>query len=224
MKFVDPLEEAAAPLLPDNTVLLGEWKLVNDGSSEGFKVASVEEIEEKAEVLLQTRTIPLEEVKANIEKWRPSIETEYESLVSKMEAVEPLSEEGFQELSTTHVVELIPGKSGYTIQAYTGRLKTRGVGCGSYQHAEKRTKLDAFSGGIGAHSLRLILRNAALRQWKVGKLGVTTAFLNADIVTPNKEVIVVKVPAVFRMIGVKEKYWRVHKALYGLDVSPIVEP
>ena len=49
---------------------------------------------------------------------------------------------------------------------------------------------------------------------------MTTAFLNADIVTPNKEVIVVKVPAVFRMNGIKEKCWRVRKDLYGLDVSP----
>ena len=122
-------------------------------------------------------------------------------MVSKTEAVEPLSEEGFQELCQTHVVELIPGKSVHTIKAYTGRLKTRGVGCGNYHHGEKRTKLDTFSGGIDAHSLRLMLRNAALRQWKVGTLDVTTAFLNADIVTPNKEVIVVKVPAVFRMLG-----------------------
>ena len=45
-------------------------------------------------------------------------------------------------------------------------------------------------------------------------------FLNADIVTPSKEVIVVKVPAIFRMIGIKEKYWRIYKALYGRGVSP----
>ena len=138
-------------------------------------------------------------------------------MVSKTEAVEPLREEGFQELCQTHVVELIPGKS---VHAFTGRLKTRGFGCGNYHHGEKRTKLDTFSGGIDAHSVRLLLRNAALRQWKVGTLDVTIAFLNADVVTPNKEVIVVKVPAVFRMIGIKEKYWRACKALYGLDVSP----
>ena len=42
-------------------------------------------------------------------------------------------------------------------------------------------------------------------------LDVTTAYFNADIVTQNKEVIVVKVPAVFRMIGIKEKYWKVRR-------------
>ena len=105
------------------------------------------------------------------------------------------------------MVELIPGKSVHTIKAYTGRLKARGVGCGNYQHGEKRTNLDTFSGGIDAHCLRLLLRNAALRQWRVGvgTLEITTAFLNADIVTPNEEVIVVKLPAVFRMIGIKKK-------------------
>ena len=38
--------------------------------------------------------------------------------------------------------------------------------------------------------------------------------------TSNKEVIVIKVPAVFRMIGIKEKYWKIRKALYGLDIDP----
>ena len=35
-------------------------------------------------------------------------------------------------------------------------------------------------------------------------LGMSAAFLNADIVTPNKEAIVVKVPAVFRIKGAGE--------------------
>ena len=59
-----------------------------------------------------------------------------------------------------------------------------------------------------------MLRNAALRQWKVGTLDVTAAFLHADIVTPNKEVLVVKVPSVLRMIGVKEKSIGEHIKLY----------
>ena len=50
------------------------------------------------------------------------------------------------------------------------------------------------SGGIDAHSLRPLVPNAALRQWCAA---VATAFLNIDSVTPNKEVIVVKVPTVF---------------------------
>ena len=106
-------------------------------TSEGPKVASADVIEESSEVPLQTRTIPLEEVKAKIERCRASIETEYDSGVSKTEAVEPLSEEAFQELRKTHVVELISEKKVHTIKAYTGRLKTRGVGCGNYQRGEK---------------------------------------------------------------------------------------
>ena len=65
-------------------------------------------------------------MKANIERWRASIETECESLVSKTEVVEPLSEEASQELRKAHVVEFIPEKSAHTIKAYAGRLKTEG--------------------------------------------------------------------------------------------------
>ena len=156
MAVLDPLEEDKVPIVPRDTIFLGEWTPEVIGSSEGLKIASVEVVEENPDVPLQTRTIPLEEVTANIEKWKPSIRAEYASLVSNTEAVEPLSVEAFQELCKSHVVELIPGKSVYTIKAYTGRLKTRGVGCGNDQHG-----LDTFSGGVDAHSLRLLLRNAA---------------------------------------------------------------
>ena len=54
--------------------------------------------------------------KANIAKRIPSIEAEYESLVMNLEAVEPLTEEGFQELCKDHVVEFIPGKSVHAIK------------------------------------------------------------------------------------------------------------
>ena len=179
MMWVDPLEEELSETqIPYQLVVLGDSRPIAGLCEDLPKVASVEVVEENPDVPLQTRTIPLDEVKAHSEKWRPSIEAEYESLVKTTEAVEPLTDKEFQELCKNHVVELIPGKSVHTIKAYTGRLKTRGVGCGNYQHGEKRTKLDTFSGGIDAHSLRLMLRHAALRQWKVGTLDVTTAYFS----------------------------------------------
>ena len=96
-------------------VVLGENVVSTESDHDPPRVASVEVVEENLDVPLQTCAIPLEEVKANIDKWRPSIEAEYESLVMKTEAVEPLTEEGFQELCKDHVVELIPGKSAHTI-------------------------------------------------------------------------------------------------------------
>ena len=97
MAVIDPLEEVSAPTVPHNTVLLREWKPDVEGTNEGPKIASVEVGEGNTDVPLQARTIPLEEIKANTEKWRPSIEAEYESLYNT-EAVEPLSEEGSQDL------------------------------------------------------------------------------------------------------------------------------
>ena len=120
MAVINPLKEISASNIPHNTTFLGEWEPEPEVTSDGPKIASVEVGEENPNVPLQTRTIPLEEVKTNIEKWRPSTEAEYESLVCNTKAVEPLSDEGFQELCDTHVVELIPGKSVHTIKAYTG--------------------------------------------------------------------------------------------------------
>ena len=129
MTLVDPLEEEIQESqIPYQLVVLGEDIASERSDNDPPRVASAEVVEENLDVPLQARTIPLDEVKANIEKWRPSIEAEHESLVRKTEAVELLTEEAFQELCKNHVVELIPGKSVHTIKAYTGRLKTTGVG------------------------------------------------------------------------------------------------
>ena len=82
MSFSDPLEEVISTCkIPYQVVVLGadELRDIQDGNAP--KVASIELTEESSEVPLQTRTISLEEVKANIERWRPSNGTEYESLL-----------------------------------------------------------------------------------------------------------------------------------------------
>ena len=106
MVFVEPLEEASALIIPPYIILLGDDKWEAERTDEGPKIASLDVIEETSEIPLQIRIIPLEEVKVNIERWRASIEIEYESLVSKTEAAEPLSEEAFQEPCKTSI-ELI---------------------------------------------------------------------------------------------------------------------
>ena len=121
-------------------------------------MSSAKVVEGDPDIPLKTYMIPLEEVKVNIEKWRSSIEAEHRSLIVDTRAVEPLSEEAFQTSAK------LRWKSVRTIKAYSGRYKTRGVGCGNYQHGDKRTKMDSFSGGIDANGLRLLVRNAALRK------------------------------------------------------------
>ena len=67
----------------------------------------------------------------------------------------------------------------------------------------------------------MLIRFAGEAQWTLTTTDIKTAFLNAPIVTPNEEIIIVRVPALLRAANVcQEKYWRVRRALYGLDVAP----
>ena len=180
--------------------------------------------EESGEAPLQTKTIPAETVRLNLAKWTPSMQEEYDSLVVSTQAVSPLSGLEFTRLVSAQGgnVELIPGKAVFTQKAFSGRFKTRVVGCGNFQTSTQRDKTDVYASGAPCESIRLLVRRAALdSEWSLGSVDVKTAFLNAPVVTPNDTTIIVRVPAILRAAGVcQEKYWRVNKALYGLDVAP----
>ena len=175
------------------------------------------------EEFLQTKAVPNEVVRADLNKWKPAMIDEYNSLVHETKAVRPLSDSEFAELTRNPDVrcELIPGRAIFTIKAQTGRLKARVVACGCFQIGASRTKEDTFASGVSAESVRMLVRLAGLRGLKIGSLDIKTAFLNAPVVTPNRETVVVRVPAILRASNTcSEKYWVVDKAIYGLDVSP----
>lgn len=59
--------------------------------------------------VLQTRTVPIEEVKKDLERWRPAFEKEYQNLTSG--PVEVLDKEESQRLKHSGVeVEVLPMK------------------------------------------------------------------------------------------------------------------
>ena len=185
-------------------------------------VESTPETQEPEEIL-QTKTIPGEIVRQELTRWIPAMQSEYESLVTEMEAVEPLSDESFKRMSQdpNEKLELIPGKVVFTIKAFSGRLKARAVACGCFQNSQARGKEHTFASGISAEAARLLLRKAGLSNYAVGSIDIKTAFLNAPVVTPNDEKVIVRVPGIMRQAGVcAEKFWLVRKALYGLDVAP----
>ena len=172
---------------------------------------------------LQTKTIPNEAVRVDIQKWTPSMQAEYDSLTKETQAVRPLTDSEFEGLIRDPSIqcELVPGRAIFTVKAHTGRLKTRAVACGNHQTSMARTREDKFASGISAEATRMLIRFAGLHDLRIGVIDIKTAFLNAPVVTPNQEVVIVRVPSIMRAAGVcQEKYWIVDKALYGLDVAP----
>ena len=172
---------------------------------------------------LQTKTIPNEVVRAEMSKWVPSMQAEYDSLVLETKAVRPLSDDQFAAMlkdpSIQH--ELVLGRAIFTVKAHSGRLKTRIVACGCFQTGAARSREDKYASGISAEATRMLIRFAGLQKMQIGVLDIKTAFLHAPVVTPNKETVIVRVPAILRASGIcAEKYWVVDKALYGLDVAP----
>ncbi|CAE7836086.1 pKIWI502, partial [Symbiodinium necroappetens] len=175
------------------------------------------------EEYLQTRLISAEEVRKDLCAWKPSMVEEYTSLVHTTGTCSPLSHEDFAAITgdSSKKVEVLPGKVIFSVKARSGRKKTRIVGCGNFQQGCPRTKLDTHASGISAESIRLLVRFAGHSQWTISTTDIKTAFLNAPIVTPNEETIIVRVPSILRAAGVcQEAYWQIKRALYGLDVAP----
>ena len=175
------------------------------------------------EEYLQTRLVSVDEVRRDLTAWKPSMVEEYTSLVHTTGTCEPLDQEQFLALTSDpgQKVEVLPGKLVFSIKAKSGRKKTRAVGCGNFQKGCPRDKLDKHASGISAEAIRLMIRFAGQAQWTISTTDIKTAFLNAPLVTPNEEKIVIKVPGIFRAANVcQEPYWLVRKALYGLDVAP----
>ncbi|CAE6962741.1 RE1 [Symbiodinium sp. CCMP2592] len=177
---------------------------------------------------LQTKIVSQQQVRQELEKWRGSMGEEVESLVQKTEAVEDLTEAQYNELvsdSSVHV-ELIPGKMVYVWKP-SGRRRARMVGCGNFcEHDSGAPKADLFASGAGAESIRMMIRKCAMEpSWHLVSVDVKTAFLQAPLMEMRKggkeKVTVVKVPNILREAGVTAaKYWKVKKALYGLNSAP----
>ena len=141
-----------------------------------------------------------------------------DSLVTKTDAVRPLTEEEFRSLAVdpTQKIELIPGRALFAVKAPAGRLKAWVVACGNFQCSASRGREDTFACRRSAPfalpcSSRRIGRRSPRRENSLSERACHHA----------KEKVIVRVPAIMRMAGIcTEKYWLVQKAMYGLDVAP----
>ncbi|CAJ1403533.1 unnamed protein product, partial [Effrenium voratum] len=185
--------------------------------SEQIAEEAVQRLEE--EEFLQTKTIPLDTIRGELELWKEAIAEEYASLTAETQAIKPLSAAEAEELMKHAEVEVATGKGVFTRKAGSGRRKVRAVVCGN-QLSGKETKEEVFAGGADSIALRATLRKAAFEQWKVGTVDVKTAFLQAP--NQRQKLLVVTPPKIFGQAGVTKEgeRWLVLKALYGLNTSP----
>ena len=166
--------------------------------------------------VLQTRTVSMDEVKANMGRWKEAFVKEYESLTSG--PVTPISREEFESMKAQGIkMQVLPMKAVATEKPT--KLKARVVVCGNY--AEGALEGETAAGGACPMTIRAVVHAAAQNGWELGSLDVTGAFLQAPR-RPSDVVSIVEPPHILRLMGITApgERWKVSCALYGFIESP----
>eukprot|EP00435_Cladocopium_sp_Y103_P022093 s4393_g5.t1 len=173
--------------------------------------------QEEPEEVLQTRVVPPEEVRADLEGWEPIFRKEYEALTAG--PVTPITEEEVRKMEERgERLEILPAKAIATKKP-PNRKKARVVVCGNY--TEDRDESNVSVGGVCSMTVRGLIHVAACKGWKVGSIDVKGAFLQAPR-RQKKTTTIVQPPRLLqqlRIISAKER-WKVNCALYGFVESP----
>ena len=180
--------------------------------------------------VLHTHAVPLSEVYADIESWRPSLLDEFNSIVTTHRAMRPIGRPELRDLEKEgKQVQYVPGKLVATVKAGTAAKKARTVACGNFLNKERPpgsptlSKSDIFAGALDSLGLRAQLAASAVSSWKGAVLDVKTAFLTAPLQTKrNHRIVVLRPPKVLVAAGIIEEgsLFLIEKALYGLQESP----
>ena len=171
------------------------------------------QLEEKPEEVLQSRTVSLEEVYAEVEKWTPAFKKEVETLtngpVIRVSKKDLCGEPGED-------YDILPAKAVAVIKPE--KLKGRVVVCGNM--AVGQAHEDTSVGGVDSMAVRTTVHVAANRGWEVGSTDVKSAFLQAP--RRGGKTTYVQPPQVLQKMGLvaKDEVWRVQCALYGFVESP----
>ena len=191
---------------------------------------------EGVHAVLQTYTVPLAQVRKDLDAWIPSLKKEMDSLLVTTKAVRSVKVSDLEKEPGYDEMLVVPSKLVPTVKAPDGRKKSRIVLCGNLlEDTSKRTSPDPqdpqadkssaksfelYASGIDGASLRCALRKAAFENWEIGVTDVSTAFLLAP--RKSSRLMVTKPPSVLLDAGLvdKDDRWIVEAAVYGLDTSP----
>ena len=165
-----------------------------------------------------THTVSLQDVKKNLEAWRPSAMKEFQNLTTSKQALE---------VTKRHLLppgcRLVPCKGVYTVKPDKGdpgfRRKTRFVACGNHV-PEGENFCDLFAAGLDSTSLRTMLAfTAGKQEWRWGVTDIRQAFVLAKWLGGP---VALQPPSIAYRMGLAEEgdVWLVKQAIYGLRESP----
>ena len=173
---------------------------------------------EKKQTLQVTHTVSLQDVKKNLDAWKPSAWKEFQNLTKGKDALE---------VTKRHLLppgcRIVPCKGVYTVKPDKGepgfRRKTRFVACGNHV-PEGESTFDLFAAGLDATSLRTMLAfTAEKKQWRWGVTDIRQAFVLAKWLGGP---VALQPPTIAHQLGLAEEgdVWLVRQAIYGLRESP----
>merc|ERR1712194_675214 len=128
-----------------------------------------------------------------------------------------------KDLSQYKGAEVLPSKIVWglkpqdsTAPAAPIRKKARIVCCGNHETEKQQ---EVYTSLMDASGLRMLTKIAANSKWSMGKLDISTAFLNAPL---SEQTIIVRPPAFLLALGLieEDELWLLSRALYGLRVAP----
>lgn len=164
-------------------------------NEKSVRVCSVQAVGESKPVLgdvLQTVTVPLNEVRAEIDHWEEAMLKEYNSLVHETKAIEPVKLEDLNQES----IEFVPGKLVTVRKAGPdgGKKKCRAVVCGNLLQGDLDPPPGSpYASGADGILIRAALSYAVERRWGIATTDIRTAFLHAPRpkLNESREVIVI---------------------------------
>ena len=162
----------------------------------------------REEKVLQTYTVSLQEVKANLEEWIAPLRSEYNSLVHDTKVTKAVRPVKKKDLEGNPDVEYAPGMLVATVKAPDARKRARAVVCGNHiepslssqelQDAvgrpSKKKDWSNYASGLDGTAMRMVLRLAGHSQWTVGSIDVKT--LTAFLLAPLGGLLAVRPPRI----------------------------
>ena len=228
---VDNVRALLDDMMHDVAKQKGEWlcnqrRLCLRAASVAQEEQDFEKMIDELEGDLQVvHTVPLDQVRAALPKWREAMAKEIHQLLKG--TLRPMSLSVARDLERQGKLKLVPSKGVCTLKPPGNkgeklRRRFRLVLCGNFV-AKEDPNYDLYAGGVSAETVRLALTIAARKGWAGATSDITAAFLLAEW---PKELAkyAIHAPRMLIEAGFIEEgqVWEVLRPLYGLRESPAI--